>query len=212
MTGPLLAAVDVSRSYRRGSETVRAVAGVDLGLVPGRLAVLQGPSGSGKTSLLNLLAGWEPADSGTIEWEGVPVDPSSLPWSDLAVVPQRYGLLPELTAMENASLPHRLTGGGTAADTLAALDFDDELRNALPEELSHGQRQRVAVARATTVSPRVLLVDEPTSAQDEESAHLVLAALRAATDAGGSCLVASHDPIAVEYADEVLRMRDGKLA
>ncbi len=212
MTAPVLAAVEVSRRYRRGPETVHAVAGVSLDLGPGNLVVVQGPSGSGKTTLLNLLAGWESADAGSIEWRGVAVDPAGLQWQELAVVPQRHGLLPELTALENASLPQRLAGtSGDAGRVLAALGIDEELFGALPAELSEGQQQRVAIARASATRPAVLLVDEPTSAQDEAAAHLVLAELRAAAAEGSACLVASHDPIAPEYADEVVRMRDGRL-
>ena len=101
MMEQVLAAVDVSRTFRRGPERILAVDGVSVGLVPGRLVVLEGPSGSGKTTLLNLLAGWERPETGEVQWRGAAIDPAKLDWSDLAVVPQRHGLLGELTALEN---------------------------------------------------------------------------------------------------------------
>lgn len=212
MNAPLLSARAVSRRYVRGSEVVVAVDLVTVELHAGTTYLLEGPSGSGKTSLLNLLAGWEQPDAGGIEWEGRPIDPRDLRWEHLAVVPQRVGLLPELTIEENVTLPFRLKGAThfDVTATLRALALGD-LNDALPDELSAGQQQRASVARALVAAPRVLLVDEPTSSQDEESARLVLGGLGRAAESGSACLIASHDPIAVEFADSVLEMRDGRL-
>ena len=213
MTTPPIAARNVSRRYERGSEIVVAVDDVTVELEAGVLYLLQGPSGSGKTTLLNMLAGWESPDSGRIEWHGEPADPAQLPWTQLAVVPQRVGLLPELTAEENVTLSYRAKGyhHHDVDDLFDALDLTD-LHDALPEELSAGQQQRVSIARALAAVPTVMLVDEPTSSQDEESARTVLAELRAATRDGRVCFVASHDPIAIEYADVVFVMRDGRIS
>lgn len=208
----LLAAVAVSREFRRGGEVVQAVADVSLTLEPGRFVLLRGPSGSGKTSLLNLLAGWDRPDRGHVAWRGSVVDPATLAWADLAVVPQRLGLLDELTLRENAALPHRLAGGdpGEVDRLLQSLDLGD-LADAFPAEVSAGQRQRAAVVRAAGVAPSVLLADEPTSSQDEASARRVFAEVRALAGAGAACLVAGHDPVGVEYADAVIDMRDGRI-
>ena len=212
MTAPLMSAVAVSRWYRRGSETVHAVDGVTLHLEPGVVYLLQGPSGSGKTTLLNVLAGWERPGEGHVEWRGERVDPRSLTWSDLAVVPQRVGLLPEMTAGENAALAPRIGGDRRfeATASLIALGLAD-LEDSFPDELSVGQQQRVAIARALGGGPAALLADEPTSSQDEDHARIVLGALRSAAASGSMCLIAGHDPIAEEYADAVIIMRDGSL-
>jgi ABC-type lipoprotein export system ATPase subunit len=213
MSVPLLSAVAVAKSYRRGSETVTAVEGVSAALTAGSVHLLTGPSGSGKTTLLNILAGWEQPDAGEILWKGDPVDPGSLGWSQLAVVPQRVGLFPELTVDENAVLPLRVSGGHQPdLDALLGRLGLEGLGDAFPDELSAGQQQRVAVARALSIGPEALLIDEPTSSQDEEHARIVLAAVRAAAGDGSMCLVASHDPIAAEFADRVLDIRDGRVA
>ncbi len=204
----------VERRYRRGSEIVQAVDGVSITLRPGEVTLLEGPSGSGKSTLVHLLAGWERPDGGAVLWDGDAVHPENLRWEQLALVPQRLGLLPELSALENAVLPHRTTGrpdlGEATAVLLARLGLGDHL-DARPEQLSGGQRQRVALARAVTVSPAVLIADEPTSAQDEAFARLVLGEIGRLAHRGSACLVASHDPIAVEYADRTLVMRDGRV-
>lgn len=212
MTPPLLAARDVSRSYRRGSETVEALSDVTLDLERGAVYVLQGPSGSGKTTLLNVLGGWEQPDSGTVAWRGEVVDPGTLGWADLAVVPQRVGLLEELTAGENVTLAHRILGyrdydpGGL----FAAVGLEG-LEDAFPDELSAGQQQRVSIVRAIIGPPAAVLVDEPTSSQDEDHARLVLSELSRLAAGGSLCLIAGHDPIAAEFADVMLEIRDGSL-
>ncbi|MBT8211681.1 MAG: ATP-binding cassette domain-containing protein [Acidimicrobiia bacterium] len=206
-----LSAIGVSRTYQRGSEIIRAVDDVTLHLEPGVVTVLQGPSGSGKTTLLNLLAGWERPDAGHIEWEGTDRDPSGLGWTDLSVVPQRVGLLSELSAIENVTLAARVRREATDLDGLFARFGLEELEHAFPDELSAGQQQRVAITRALADRPAVVLVDEPTSSQDEENAHLVLGEFRRLASEGGTCLIASHDPIALDYANRVIRMRDGRL-
>lgn len=212
MTTPILSAVDVIRHYRRGSEIVRAVDGVTLHLHPASVYVLQGPSGSGKTTLLNLLAGWETPGEGTIEWRGAVTDPLGLGWPEMAVVPQRVALLPELTAGENVTLADRIRG--VASTEVPALFWSlglGDLEDAFPDELSAGQQQRVALARAFAARPAAVLVDEPTSSQDEEHAHLVLGAFARLAAEGAMCLIASHDPVVAEYADHLIGMRDGRL-
>lgn len=208
----LIEAVELTKRYVRGREQVVAVDTVDYALEQGSLVVLQGPSGSGKTTLLNLLAGWERPDEGRVEWEGAPIDPRRLGWRELAVVPQRIGLLSELTAAENVRLTHRLRGAPAdrVVESFERLGLAG-LEDSFPDELSAGQQQRVSIARAVAADPLVVLVDEPTSSQDEDHARLVLAEFARLTRTGCACLVASHDPIAVEFADEVLSMRDGRV-
>ncbi len=160
----------------------RALADAAIELREGELAVVVGRSGSGKSTLLMLLGGW-------LEGSG-----SAPSWSEVAYVPQRFGLVPELTVHENVELPARL--GRSAADTGLVLErlALGELANRYPAEISVGQQQRVAVARAVNVRPAILLVDEPTSHQDARSADLVWSALAWAAEQGTSCLVATHEP------------------
>jgi putative ABC transport system ATP-binding protein len=162
-----------------------------------------GRSGSGKSTLLMLTGGWIEPDSGTVE-------PSSTLWTDLAYVPQRFGLVPELTVGENIELPTRGAAAPPMPDLLERLAIE-ELRNRTPGEISIGQQQRVAIARALRLSSPILLVDEPTSHQDAGHAELVWAALREAALTGSSCLVATHELDAQNRADRWWHIEDGRL-
>ena len=135
-------------------------------------------------------------------------------WESVAYVPQRFGLLPELTIRENIELPFRLrreTPPPSVARTIALLALE-RLSNRLPHETSVGQQQRAALARAVASTPRMLLADEPTSHQDRGSAARVWAALAEARAAGVVVLVATHDTAAVAHADRVWELANGRLA
>ena len=184
---------DVVRHYRRGSEVVTAVDDVSFELETGTVTALVGPSGAGKTTLLNLVLGGDRPDGGTIE--GVPDQPR---WSELAIVPQALGLLPELTIAENVDLPRRLRphrprqrrrwsnrstprgdGAPAVAELLAALDIG-ELADRPPNETSLGQQQRAAVARALIVRPAVWRgrADEPSGRSEHRPGGRRLRATR----------------------------------
>ena len=215
MAEPLLEARGLDKTYRRGAERVHAVAGVDLALYPGQLVALVGPSGSGKSSLLGLLAGWEPPDAGQLTWatssQGAPR------WAELATVPQALGLLDDLSVRENVALPVRLSRGRRRAtegrtEELLGLFGLAELADRSPSETSLGQQQRAAVARALVLTPQLVLADEPSAHQDAAWVHDVFAALRQVVhDRGAACLVATHDPDALRFADRVLHLADGEL-
>ncbi|HEX3807773.1 MAG TPA: ATP-binding cassette domain-containing protein [Gaiellaceae bacterium] len=197
---PVVAAHEVTKRY--GDRAVVDRASIELG--PGELGVLLGRSGSGKSTLLMLLAGFVTADSGTT------VTPGSR-WHETAYLPQRFGLLPELTVTENVGLPGRL--GGTPSEVgplLEELGLGG-LGERLPAETSIGQQQRTALARALAVQPTALLVDEPTSHQDAVSAELAWDALAAACARGTACLVATHDEGATARAHRVWRIEDGQI-
>ncbi len=184
-----------------------------IALQAGELVVLLGPSGSGKTSLLNVLCGFTRPEDGSVCVDGAVVDPARLGWLTLSVMPQALGLLAELTAAENVALPVRLTGSGPQTDTvedlLARLDLG-QLGARRPGELSMGECQRVAVARALSLGSRIVLADEPTSHQDERRAQLVVGLLRDRCRLGAACLVASHDPGVIAAASRVLVLEDGR--
>jgi ABC-type lipoprotein export system ATPase subunit len=216
MAEPLLEARDLDKTYRRGAERVHALRGIDLALFPGELVALVGPSGSGKSSLLGVLAGWEPPDAGQLTWaasgRGAPG------WTELATVPQALGLLDDLSVRENVALPvrlrlgrHRATEGRT--EELLGLFGLAELADRSPWETSLGQQQRAAVARALVLTPQLVLADEPSAHQDAAWVHDVFAALRQVVhDRGAACLVATHDPDALRFADRVLHLADGELS
>lgn len=199
--------VDVTKRYRRGTEIVTAVDHVSLELPSGSMIALVGPSGSGKTTLLNLVVGGDEPDEGVIEGPSARAD-----WSQLAIVPQTLGLLPELTIHENVGLPLRL-GASCVTDPVAAMDLlgIGALADRPPMETSLGEQQRAAVARALVTAPTLLVADEPTSHQDEANADAVVDAL-AGVAASGSCVfVATHDTRVLDRCEVVLRMTDGRV-
>jgi ABC-type lipoprotein export system ATPase subunit len=174
-----------------------------LSVHSGELALVVGRSGSGKSTLLMLAGGWVEADGGTVA-------PRLDTWAELAYVPQRFGLVPELTVRENVELPARLAAAAPAPELFEQLAIG-ELLDRYPAEISIGQQQRVAVARALRLGSRVLLVDEPTSHQDAVHAELVWAALAAAAASGSACLVATHEFDARHRADRWWQVADGRL-
>ena len=226
MVDPLVEAAGVSKRYRRGAEEVHALREVGFALYPGELVALVGPSGSGKSSLLGVLCGWDLPDEGKLVWAselGV-ADGASLSWSELAVVPQALGLVEELSVRENVALPVRLASRSARrpppparaaraarADELLEAFGLAELANRSPRETSLGQQQRAAVARALVLEPRLVLADEPSAHQDSGWVHDVFSRLRAVAQAGAACLVATHDPDALKFADRILELDDGRL-
>jgi putative ABC transport system ATP-binding protein len=211
----LLGASELAKTYRRGAEDVRALAGASLHVAAGELVTLIGPSGSGKTTLLSVLAGWEHPDAGAIVWRGAPLPhPETLTWSDVAVVPQTLGLLEELSIRENVELPLRLGPGADgrvrAGELLETLGLSG-LADRLPDEVSLGEQQRAAVARALVLEPAFLIADEPTGHQDAGWTRGVLDVLRVFASGGGACLVATHHKAFVRFADRVLAIGDGQV-
>lgn len=208
----VLRATDLHKSFRRGREEVHALRGVSIQVHPGEMVALLGRSGSGKTTLLNCLLGWERPDRGTVEVPGA-ADPAAAPWTAVAVVPQRFGLLGELSLADNVALAARLAGQpepATAAGEVLDLLRLGHLADRAPDEVSLGEQQRTALARALVVRPAFLVADEPTARLDDElTAHVVttLRDLHAATGTG--VLLASHDPAVVASADRVVRLDDG---
>lgn len=169
---------------------------IDVQVGEGELVVVRGRSGSGKSTLLAVLAGLCPADTGTVLVGGHPPSPDT-PWQRIALVPQVLALVVELSVREN------VTDSGGDDAVLATLHLDEMAHRAVTE-ISMGQQQRVAVARAVAVAPDVLLADEPTSFQDDLHTDVVVATLRAAARAGTAVLVATHDPAMIAAADRII--------
>jgi putative ABC transport system ATP-binding protein len=215
----LLEVRGVTKTYRRGPEEVHALRDVTFDLRRHEVVALVGPSGSGKSTLLSVLCGWERPDSGELEWlddmrADVPV--ADRPWSEVAILPQRLGLLEELSVRENVELPVRFGRAGRRrfmerADRLLSYLGLDTLADRVPSEISVGEQQRTALARAMILSPHLLLADEPTGHQDEEWGKAVFRALRAAANEGTACMVATHNPEVLSFAHRVLGIRDGRV-
>ncbi len=205
----------VTRVYGRGDDAVTVLAPIDLVLHAGTIVVLAGPSGSGKTTLCHLLLGWDEPTTGRIELHPAGVAAASIAptagqsWAQRSCAPQRLALVEHLSVLENLLLPTwtgQLAGRSPTLDELAEVLDIAHLLARRPSELSFGEQQRVAVVRALLGAPRLVVLDEPTGHQDEEHAGSVLAALRAARDAGSCVLVSTHDPALLAVADQVTNL------
>ncbi|PPK62800.1 ATP-binding cassette domain-containing protein [Actinokineospora auranticolor] len=209
-----LAARGLTRVFDHADGPLEVLRGVDLDLEPGEVVTVSGRSGSGKSALFALLCGFDKPDSGTVELLGRPL-PETPAWQDCAVLPQALGLAHELTLAENVALPLRLS------DRRAAVaDRVDELLTELgiaaladryPGEVSYGQQQRAALARAAAPRPRVLLADEPTAHLDHDSVAAALAVLRRVAGEGTAVLVATHHDQVHRVADRRLALTDGRI-
>jgi putative ABC transport system ATP-binding protein len=218
---PLVAASDVVRTYP-GAQGVLAVRGASLSLAPRDFVALMGPSGSGKTTFIGVLSGLDAPDDGEVRWKGASMaqmtkaQRSSVRHTGMGVVFQSFGLLPTLSAVENVELPLRVNGAALddarsrAAGWLERLGLADRADNRT-FELSAGQQQRVAVARALITEPEVVLADEPIAEVDTENADLILEALWDVVRRGGAVLAATHNPEALRYANRVVLFRDGSV-
>lgn len=213
MNGPILTVERLTRRFRRRSTFVYALDGLSLELYPGQFAVAAGPRGSGKTTLLSILAGLEPFDGGRITAH--PPLPQNVPlgrmrWRDIAYVPQVLTLLDELTTRENIEMPALLDPDGPgwpAEQVMSRLELE-HLADAHPNNATRAEQQRIAIARALRMLPRLLLADEPTSQQDAAGAALVLDVLYEHARAGNAVLISSDSSVA---ADRVLRLVGGRL-
>ena len=208
----------VSKSY---GELVPALTDVSLTVAPGELVLLTGASGSGKSTILNIVAGLDEPDTGTVLVDGQSVagidDPARFRREVLGFVFQLHHLLPGLTAQENVEVP-LIPSGLRRAERLARARaaLDDvglaHRRTHRPAQLSGGERQCVAIARAIVGRPRLLLADEPTGALDSVSGEHTLDLLDALRRAQGmTVLLVSHDSGAARHADRVLHLRDGRI-
>jgi putative ABC transport system ATP-binding protein len=216
---PLLSAHDVVRTYR-GANGVQAVRGASISLAAKDFVALMGPSGSGKTTFLGVLSGLDAPDSGEVRWKDQRIrelsfdEQIALRRSGMGFVFQSFGLLPTLSAMENVELPLRVSGvelkdsKARAELWLARLGLGDRMHNRT-FELSAGQQQRVAVARALIGEPEVVLADEPIAEVDTENADLILEALWEVIRRGGAVLAATHNPEVLRYSSRVILFRDG---
>ncbi len=216
--GSLLAATDLRKAYG----PTAALDGAEFSIHPGEVVAVMGPSGSGKSTLLHCLAGIVTPDSGSITYAGQELSAmndgrrSALRRSEFGFVFQFGQLVPELTCVENVALPLRLTGlkrkeaEATALHWMERLQVED-LGAKRPGEVSGGQGQRVAVARALVTRPRVIFADEPTGALDSLNGELVMQLLtEAARSANAAVVLVTHETRVAAYSDREIVVRDRK--
>ncbi|MBP2448598.1 ABC transporter ATP-binding protein [Rhizobium leguminosarum] len=214
MTKVLAVATDLWRSFPRERETVSAVQACSFKIDAGETIAIMGPSGDGKTTLLNLIAGLDCPSSGQIEWPGLGPRRKLRP-ERIGVVFQSANLMPALTAVENVALPILLSSGAEAeAQALAMLAAfgAEDLAARLPEQLSGGQAERVAVARAVSTNPQLIVADEPTGQLDQASAVLLVDRLLAwGRQSGSAIVIATHDERVAAKMNRIWLMRHGKI-
>jgi putative ABC transport system ATP-binding protein len=219
----MIRCIDVSKVYRQGETEVTALAGVDLDIAKGEFAVIMGPSGSGKSTLLHLIGGLDRPSRGDILVDQRLVSQMAddevtlFRRTKVGFVFQFFNLLPTLTALENVTLPFVLDGRSQAeADQkgkllLAKVGLEPR-QNHLPEELSGGEIQRLAIARGLAFDPPILLADEPTGNLDSKTGEAILTLLRRINRENGCTVVmVTHSREAACYGDRKIFLRDGRV-
>ena len=226
---PILEARELTKRYQLGETTVEALRGVSLGVEEGEFVALMGPSGSGKSTLLQLLGGLDRPTSGEVMLEGESVSrlndeqATRLRRDKTGFVFQFFNLIPLLDVTENIALPFTIAGadgrdgrGGEVAerirDVIELVDLSGKERHR-PDQLSAGEQQRVAVARALVTRPAILLADEPTGNLDYTTGSEILDALwRSCVERRQTIILVTHDSKAAAYADRVLVIGDGLIS
>lgn len=221
--GPVMLRLSkATRVHDGGAGLVTALDGVDLSVRMGELVAVMGPSGSGKSTLLHLAGGLDTPTSGSVTVAGDELSAMStaaragLRRRRIGYVFQDLNLIPALTAAENVALPRELDGVSARTarnEALAALQEVGigDLADRFPEEMSGGQQQRAAIARALVGPRRLVLADEPTGALDSATGEAVMAVLRARVDEGAAGLLVTHEPRFAAWADRTVFLRDGHM-
>ena len=209
------------KAYGAGSARRRVLDGTSLAVGAGELVAVVGPSGSGKSTLLHVIAGLDRVDAGTIEVAGAAVHRlderalTRLRRDRIGLVFQAFHLVPELTGVENVVLPARANGGGAAGAARARELIERlglvEAAVRRPAELSGGEQQRLAIARALVNEPALVLADEPTGNLDDAAGAAVLALLRSVAAGGRAVVLVTHDARAGAVADRTLTLVEGRL-
>jgi putative ABC transport system ATP-binding protein len=212
---------NIAKSYRRGEETISIFTDLNLSIPAGDFVAVMGPSGSGKTTLLNLLGGLDRPTSGSILFDGAPIEKLSesqlSAWraANVGFIFQFYNLMPTMSAARNVELPlllTRLSASERRRRVKTALEIVglDNRAGHRPKELSGGQQQRVAIARAIVADPKLILADEPTGDLDRTTAVEILEMLQLLNrELGKTIVMVTHDPAAAKYARRELHLDKG---
>lgn len=215
----MLKVQQLTKTYESGKRSLTVLHDINFEVDAGESLAIVGPSGSGKTTLLGLCAGLDRATQGTIELNGIALDPlnederAAVRNQYVGFIFQNFQLLPTLTALENVMIPLELRGQGKARQT--AMDLLDKVgladrQHHYPTQLSGGEQQRVALARAFSNQPKILFADEPTGNLDEETGQKVEQLLFSLNEAAGTTLVlVSHDPELAAKTQRIIRLKGG---
>ncbi|MDD2274121.1 MAG: ABC transporter ATP-binding protein [Desulfuromonadaceae bacterium] len=211
---------NVKKQYSSGDDVVEALRGVNLSIEAGEFITIMGQSGSGKSTLLSVLGGMNHPSSGGVEMAGV--DIYQLPSEKLAdfraqnlgFVFQSFHLIQYLTAIENVMLPLAIVKMSTKAKTASARQALERVGlgnklDRLPNQLSGGEQERVAIARAIVNNPHILLADEPTGNLDSKTSEEVMALFRELNDSGQTVVMVTHNPENGAYSDRTINLKDG---
>lgn len=213
---------NITRDFPLGTEIVKVLKGISLGVKRGQYVALMGPSGSGKSTLMNLLGCLDTPTSGEYILNGH--DVSSLEDSELAEIRnkeigfvfQTFNLLPRITALQNVTLPMIYAGVGLsermrrAEEALVSVGLADRMGHR-PNQLSGGQRQRVAIARALVNHPSIILADEPTGNLDSKTSIEIMQLFQKIYEQGNTIIIVTHEEEIAEHAHRIIRLRDGQI-
>lgn len=218
-----LEAIDVRKSLPLGRERVDILKGVSLRIEHGELVAIVGPSGSGKSTLLGIIAGLDSPSAGHVLVDGIDITSmgearlASVRNQKIGMVFQAFNLIPTLTAQENVEAPlyvgkHRGSPSDRAKELLSLVNLGHRLGNR-PSQLSGGEQQRVAVARALATNPTIVIMDEPTGNLDKQNGDNVLRMIRDLREStGATFVIATHDPTVAAAADRAIRIVAGQAA
>lgn len=218
MMKPVMKAQKLSKLYQMGEVEVTALAEASFELYEGEVVVILGPSGSGKSTLLNIIGGMDQPSGGELYYQGIPLHKANAKQltlyrrNDVGFVFQFYNLIPNLTAYENISLSAQISKRPfSVKEMLQKVGLADRAAH-FPSQLSGGEQQRIALARALVKNPKMLLCDEPTGALDFQTSIHVLKLLRDfCKDYGKMVIIITHNTAIAQIADRVFYLRDGKL-
>jgi len=220
MNNPIIKTSDISKTYRMGSETIRALKSVSIEVNQGEYVSFMGPSGSGKSTLMNMIGCLDTPSGGQYILNGQ--DVSDMTENELAEVRnkeigfvfQTFNLLPRASSLENVALPLIYAGYSKserdekAMAALAGVGLDNRAHHK-PNELSGGQRQRVAIARALVNDPSIILADEPTGNLDSKTSYDIMDLFAKLHDKGNTIIMVTHEDDIAQYSHRIIRLRDG---